>query len=63
MKNQKQNSVKTITEEEYQNLPADFKGTYKNYYGDHPELYGRRTAAYPCELPGLFIEGVNLKII
>ncbi len=63
MKNQKQKSVKTITKEEYQNLPADFRGLYQNYYGDHPEWKGRRIAAFPCELPGLFIEGVNLKII
>jgi len=63
MKDQKQKSVKTITEEEYQNLPADFKGLYQDYYCDHPEWKGHRTAAFPCELPGLFIEGVNLKII
>ncbi len=55
--------MKTITEAEYQNLPADMKGTYQDYYGEHPEWKGRRTAAFPCELPGLFVEGVNLKII
>ncbi len=55
--------MKIITEKEYQSLPADFKGTYQDYYGDRPEWEGRRTAAFPCELPGLFVEGVNLKII
>ena len=55
--------MKTITEKEYNALPADFKGVYHDYYGDHPEWKGRRTAAFPCELPGQFIEGVNLRII
>ena len=63
MKNQKQKNVKTITEKEYQNLHPDFRGSCQDYYGDHPEWKGRRIAAFPCELPGLFIEGVNLKII
>lgn len=55
--------MKTITETEYQEMPADMRGVYEDYYGDHPEWKGRRTAAFPLELPGLFIEGVNLKII
>ncbi len=59
----KNSCMKVITENEYNALPNDFKGTYQNYYGDHPEWEGRRTAAFPLELPGLFIEGVNLKIV
>ncbi len=63
MKKRNQKNVKTITVGEYESLPADMKGRYQDYYGDHPEWKGRRTAAFPCELPGLFIEGVNLEII
>lgn len=63
MENKKQKHTKIITEQEYKSLPDSMKGTYKNYYNDHPEWEGRRIAAFPCELPGLFIEGVNLKIV
>lgn len=55
--------MKIITEKEYNGLPDYMRGTYQNYYDDHPELEGRRIAAFPLELPGLFIEGVNLKIV
>ena len=55
--------MKVITEKEYSDLPKEMKGTWKSYYGDHPEWIGRRTAAFPLELPGHFIEGVNLKIV
>ena len=53
----------TVTEEEYEKVPPDLKGPYHDYYGDRPELEGRRTLCIPGEGPGLFIEGANLKII
>ena len=53
----------TVTEEEYEKVPPDFKGLYCDYYGDRPELEGRRTLCIPGEEPGLFVEGATLRIV
>ena len=55
--------MKTITKEEYQNIPDDYKGTYIDYDGKHPEWKRRKTAFLPGEGTTLFIEGVSFEII
>ena len=55
--------MKTITKEEYRNIPDDCKGTYIDYDGKHPEWEGRKTAFLQGEGTTLFIEGVSFEIV
>lgn len=54
--------IPRITEQEYEQIPKDYKGTYGNYNGRHPEWEGRRTAFLPGHGTTLFIEGVSFII-
>jgi len=51
-----------ITKAQYAAIPDDYKGKYMDYYGDHPEWKGRRTAFLPGHGTTLFIEGVSFEI-
>jgi len=57
-----------ITEEEYNRIDTDYRGTWLDYYGDHPEWLGRRTVMSTCitknanEPCRLLIEGEHFVI-
>ena len=52
-----------ITKEQYNAIPADYKGRWMDYHGDHPEWKGRRPAFLPGHGTTLFIEGVSFEIV
>ena len=51
-----------ITKEEYDRIGNDYKSTYQDYQGNHPEWVGRRCAFLPGYGTILFIEGSALKL-
>lgn len=58
----------SITKAEYEAIPHDYRGTFADYHGDHPEWKGRRVVMSTCithnanELGYLMIEGVHFNI-
>lgn len=52
-----------ITKSEFDKIGEDYKGVYMDFYGDHPEWKGRRTAFLPGYGTTLFIEGVSFEIV
>lgn len=52
-----------ITQAEYDAIGNDYKGVWHDYYGDHPEWKGRRTAMIAGHGTTLFIEGISFEII
>jgi len=62
------NDIITITESEWENICPDYKGTWQDYHGDHPEWLGNRVvmsgciSGNPAELGKLLIEGVHFVI-
>lgn len=62
------NALYTISEKEYNKIDTDYRGTWQDYHGDHPEWLGRRVvmstfitgdSSEPCKL---LIEGVHFII-
>lgn len=57
-----------IKKEDWDKIPADYKGEWQNYHDDHPEWIGKRVVMSGCithnanELGKLFIEGVHFVI-
>lgn len=58
----------TITKAQWDKIGNDYKGTFQNYHGDHPEWYGKRVVMSTCithnpnENCSLLIEDVHFKI-
>ena len=52
-----------ITKAEYDRIGSDYKSTYQDYQGNHPEWVGRRCAFLPGYGTILFIEGVRFEIV
>lgn len=52
-----------ITQAEYDAIGSDYRGVWHDYYGDHPEWLGRRTAMIAGHGTTLFIEGVSFEIV
>lgn len=54
--------IPRISPLDYDAIPADYKSTYSNFNGDHPEWEGKRCAFLPGHGTTLFIEGVSFII-
>ena len=60
--------VLKISRRDWDAIHYDYKGVWKDYYGDHPEWLGRKTVMSTCvthdpnELCSLLIEGVHFVI-
>ena len=55
--------MERITQQEYDRIPADYKGVFIDYNDQHPEWKGRRVAFLPGHGTVLFIEGVSFEIV
>ena len=53
----------TISKAEFNKISKDYRSTYSDYDGKHPEWKGRRTAFLPGYGTTLFIEGVSFEIV
>ena len=59
----------TVSKKEWDNIPADYKGIWHDYYGDKPEWKGKRCVMSTCltnnpyALCSLLIEGVDFEIV
>lgn len=51
--------IPRISQQEYDAIPKDYKGTYSDFNGKHPEWKGRATAFLPGHGTTLFIDGVS----
>lgn len=57
-----------ISKAEWDAIPADYKGEWHDYYGDHPEWLGRKVVMSTCvthnpdEVCSLLVEGVHFVI-
>lgn len=51
-----------ITLQEFEKIPNAYKGTYEDYFGDHPDWKGRRTAFLSPHGTTLFVEGISFVI-
>lgn len=57
-----------ISKDKWESICSDYKGTWMNYYNDHPEWLGRKVVMSGCitddpqELGKLLIEGVHFII-
>lgn len=57
-----------VSKEKWNSIQADYKGTWADYYGDHPEWVGKKTVMSTCitnnpnEPCSLLIEGVHFVI-
>lgn len=54
-----------ITNQKWNSICSDYKGTWYDYHGDHPEWLGRKVVMSGCisdELGKLLIEGVHFVI-
>lgn len=54
--------IPRISEQDFEAIPKDYKGTYSDFNGQHPEWKGKRTAFLPGHGTTLFIEGVSFII-
>lgn len=54
--------VEHISQKEWDAIPSDYKGVYKNFDDHHPDWEGRKTAFLPSHGTKLFIEGVSFVI-
>lgn len=54
--------MRIISKEEFDKIPADYKGVFADYQGDSPQWKGRRTAMLPGEGTTLSIEGVHFLV-
>ena len=58
----------TVSKSEWDKIPSDYKGIWHDYYGEAPELTGRKVVMSTCithnpnELCALLIEGVHFVI-
>ena len=54
-----------VSQKEWASIPADYKGVWMDYYGDHPDWKGKRVVMSTCitnnpnELCSLLVEGVH----
>lgn len=56
--------MKKITLEEYNKICEDYRGIYIDFWGDHPELKGKRTMLQLINgITTLVIEGIDFEII
>ena len=59
----------TVSRADYEKICRDYRGTFHDYYGDHPEWKGRQTVMSTCithnpnEKCSLLIEGVHFQIV
>lgn len=57
-----------ISKAQWNAIPADYKGEYRDYWGDHPEWIGKRIVMSTCvthnpdEVCSLLVEGVHFII-
>ncbi len=57
-----------IKQAEWDNIPEDYKGTWQDYYNEHPEWIGRRVVMSGCVIKDpskkgyLMVEGVHFAI-
>ena len=51
-----------ISKKDFDAIPSDYKGVYKDFDNAHPEWKGRKTAFLPGHGTALFIEGVSFVI-
>lgn len=57
-----------ISKAQWDDIPADYKGEYRDYWGDHPEWIGRKVVMSTCvthnpdEVCSLLVEGVHFVI-
>lgn len=69
LKNQKnKKKMVKISKNKWDSIYADYKGTWKDYYNEHPEWTGRKVVMSGCvsnnpnELGKLLVEGVHFVI-
>ena len=59
----KEDELIVISKEKWDSIDKDYKGTWQNYYEDHPEWLGRKVVMSGCinpsELGKLLIEGLH----
>lgn len=54
-----------VSKEKWDSIPADYKGTWQDYYNERPEWLGKRVVMSGCisnELGKLLIEDVHFII-
>ena len=57
-----------VSKAEWEKIDSDYKGTWQDYHGDHPEWKGRKVVMSTClthkpdELCSLLVEGVHFII-
>lgn len=54
-----------VSKEKWDKIPTDYKGTWQDYYNEHPEWIGKRVVMSACisnEYGKLLIEGVHFVI-
>lgn len=51
-----------ISKKEFDSIPSDYKSTYLDYEGLHPQRTGRRVAFLPGHGSTLFVEGINFVV-
>lgn len=60
------NQLIEITKEKWDSIHSDYKGTWKDYYNERPDLIGRKVVMSGCinpnELGKLLIEGEHFII-
>lgn len=54
--------VEHISQKDWDDIPADYKGVYSDCFGDHPDWNGRKTAFLPGHGTQLFIAGISFVI-
>ena len=58
-----------VSKKEWDMIDSDYKGEWKDYWGDHPEWLGRKCVMSTCvtknpnESCALLIEGVHFAIV
>ena len=55
--------METITKKQFYAIDKDYRGTYIDYDGKHPDWKGKRTAFLPGHGTTLFIEGISFEIV
>ena len=62
------NNIIKITQAKWESIHPDYKGTWQDYHGDHPEWKGKKVVMSACinddpaALGGLLVEGVHFVI-
>lgn len=58
-----------VSKEDFDKIHSDYKGTWQDYHGDHPEWKGRKVVMSTCithdpnAACSLLIEGVHFVIV